>query len=176
VLRCCARRAEDDIDGFIALDVEIIACANFGVAISLNANTGRGMLNFCISDAAKLMLLTTPGFIPHLVNALLLDPEHPRNVDGSPEAVRAIVQRDFAECIQQLSLFAPGCEALKSAGIVEALDMLVDKAWTEEAKDSARGALMQLTDRHHREVTVDLDATHIMMSCKHSARLSYTRC
>jgi hypothetical protein len=27
--------------------------------------------------------------------------------------VKAVVQRDFAECIQQISLFPPGREALK---------------------------------------------------------------
>jgi hypothetical protein len=45
------------------------------------------------------------------VDGLLLDPEHARNGDpplGAPEAIKAIIQRDFAECIQQLSLFPPG--------------------------------------------------------------------
>ena len=93
----------------------------------------------------------------------MLDPKHPSR-SGADEAVKMAVQRDFAECIQQLSLFPPGCEALKAAGIVEALDALVDKAWTEEAKDSARGALMQLTDRHV-EADIDPDALHIMISC-----------
>ena len=83
------------------------------------------------------------------------------------------MQRDFAECIQQVSLFPPGCEALKAADITAVLDELVDKAWSEEAKDSARGALMQLTDRHREEVVeVDPDALHIMLSCACTAVVS----
>ena len=77
------------------------------------------------------------------VSGLLLDPEHPRKDIGEP--VKTAVQRDFAECIQQISLFPPGCEALKAdSAVVAALDALVGKAWSEEAKDCARGALMQL--------------------------------
>jgi hypothetical protein len=75
------------------------------------------------------------------------------------------VQRDFAECLQQISLFPPGCEALQATpGVVEALDTLVERARTEEAKDCARGALMQLTDRH-TQVVVNPDSGHVMMSC-----------
>ena len=141
--------------------------------LSLAANTGRGILNLCISDATKRMLLNNAGFIPHLIDGLLLDPEHARNSDppvGAPQAIRAVVQRDFAECIQQLSLFPPGCESLKAdSAVVPALDALVDKAWSEEAKDCARGALMQLTDRQRETIAVvDWDARHIMMSCEWS--------
>eukprot|EP01043_Picozoa_sp_COSAG02_P062726 COSAG02_NODE_8725_length_2462_cov_1.635633_2_plen_623_part_00 len=160
--------SQDDIDGFIAFNVEIVACAVWGGMLSLAANTGRGILNLCISDAAKQMLLNNSGFIPHLVDGLLLDAEHARNRDppvGAPQAIKAVVQRDFAECIQQLSLFPPGCDALKAAtGVVTALHALIGEAWTEEAKDCARGALMQLTGQHVG-VVVDTDALHIMVSC-----------
>ena len=81
------------------------------------------------------------------------------------------MQRDFAECVQQISLFPAGRAALTAdSAVVDVLDVLVDKAWSEEAKDCARGALMQLTDRHHEAVAeVDLDARHIMMSCECSS-------
>jgi hypothetical protein len=97
----------------------------------------------------------------------LLHPEHPRK--DTDEAIKTFVQRDFAECIQQISLFAPGCDALKAVpGVVEALDALIEQAWSEEAKDCARGALMQLTGRHPDPVGGgrDPDAGHIMISCK----------
>ena len=164
--QCRPDAAEDDIDGYITLDIELMACANFGSLIALAANTGRGMLNLCISDAAKQMLLKNQRFIPHLVDGLLLNPEHARK--DTDQSIKAVIQRDFAESIQQMSLFPPGCDALKAAvGIVDALDMLVDKAWTEAAKDSARGALRQLTDRHREVVVeVDLEAPHVMLSCK----------
>jgi hypothetical protein len=158
---------EDDIDGFIKLDSELMICANIGGMVPLSANMGQAMLHFCISDTNKQMLLNNKGFIPHLVHALLLEgsPEHARK--DTPEEIKAAVQRDFAECIQQVSLFPPGCEALRAADITEVLDQLVDKAWSEEAKDSARGALMQLTDRHREVPTVvDPDARHVMLSCE----------
>ena len=104
-------------------------------------------------------------------SGLLLDPEHPRQ--NTDEAIKTAVQRDFAECVQQISLYPAGCEALKAeSAVVEAMDALVDKAWSEEAKDCARGALMQLTDRQHETVAeVDLDALHIMMSCEFESAL-----
>jgi hypothetical protein len=107
------------------------------------------------------------------VDGLLLDPDHPRK--DTDEEIKAAVQRDFAECIQQISLFPPGCKALQAApGVVEALDALVEQAWSEEAKDCARGALMQLTDRWHPHTGGGggggVDALHIMMSCECTPR------
>jgi hypothetical protein len=158
--------AEKDIDGFIAVDAELIACLKFGNAFALAANTGRGMLKLCISDAAKQMLLNNRDFIPHLLSGLLLDPECARK--DTAEEIKAVVQRDFAECIQQISLFPPGAKALQAAAdAIETLDALVEHAWTAEAKDSARGALMQLTDRHREATTaIDPDARHVMLSCE----------
>jgi hypothetical protein len=156
---------EGDIDHIIALDTELMRCDAWGSILALATNRCRGLLSLCISDTAKQMLLSTAGFIPLLINGLLLDPEHPRK--DTDEAIKTAVQRDFAECVQQISLFPAGRAALTAdSAVVDVLDVLVDKAWSEEAKDCARGALMQLTDRHHEAVAeVDLDARHIMMSC-----------
>jgi hypothetical protein len=112
------------------------------------------------------MLLQNPGFIPHLLDGLLLDAEHPRK-DGD-EQTKSAVQRDFAECIQQISLFGPGGEALSAnPDVVSALDTLIDKGWSEEAQACARGALKQLrAEESHGRVEIDPDALHIMMSCK----------
>ena len=161
--------AEKDIDGFMALDVELMRCNAFGSIFALIKNQCRGMLNLCISDSAKPMLLESSECIPHLLDGLLLDPEHPRK--DTDEQIKSAVQRDFAECIQQLSLFGPGGEALKkNPDVVSALDMLVDKAWSEQAKICARGALKQLCPERPvgLRVEVDHDALHIMMSCKQS--------
>jgi hypothetical protein len=58
---------------------------------------------------------------------------------------RCFVAGDYAECIQQISLFRAGCEALKAhPGVVEALDELAVKGWTEEARQGASGALFEL--------------------------------
>ena len=160
---------EGDIDGLIVLDTELMRCAVWGSGFTMASNRCRGLLSLCISDAAKQMLLNNAGFVPHMIDGLMLDPEHPRK--DTDEAIKTAVQRDFAECIQQISLFPTGCDALKAdSAVVDVLDALVDKAWSEEAKDCARGALMQLTDRHHEAVAeVDLDALHIMMSCECSS-------
>ena len=97
------------------------------------------------------------------IDGLLLDPEHPRK--DTDEFTKTAVQRDFAECIQQLSLYPPGCEALKeNEHVLQALSALKDKAWSEEAKICAEGALMALIppERDHKEI----EALHIMMSCE----------
>eukprot|EP01048_Picozoa_sp_COSAG05_P018251 COSAG05_NODE_2639_length_2813_cov_1.688651_2_plen_151_part_00 len=118
-------------------------------------------------QTAKQLLLSNEGFIPHLIDGLLLNPEHPRK--DTELGIKAIVQRDFAECILQIALFPPGCEALKIAEICETLEVLVDKAWTDEAKDSARAAVAQLTGNKPGpdiNINIDIDAMHIMISCK----------
>jgi hypothetical protein len=166
---------QSDVDGFLAIDAELMRPKTYGLFFALVSNIGRGMLSLCISDFAKKMLLNNSGFIPHLVSGLLLDPDHPRK--DTPQATKAIVQRDFAECIQQLSLFPPGCEALQAApGVHEALEALIDTGWTEEAKDCARGALMQLTGQHPEVIASRHDALHIMVSCESAHTPHLTSC
>ena len=167
-----ACHTETDIDGFVALDIELLQCNFFGGIWPLASNAARGMLSFCISDTVKQMLLNHSDFIPHLLDGLLLQPEHPRQ--GSDPVVKAAVQRDFAECIQQISLFPPGCDALRAhSGMVEALDALVELAWSEEAKDCVRGALMQMAERPPEPIAGgggggdDDELLHIMVSCKY---------
>ena len=157
----CLVLPEGDIDGFIALDTELMRCAQWGTMFPLTGDRCRGLLSLCISDAAKHMLLSNAGFIPHLIDGLLLDHEHPRK--DTDEAVKTIVQRDFAECVQQISLFPPGCEALKeNEAVIQALMTLTDKAWSDEAKLCAAGALMALIPPDQ----LDIEALHIMMSCE----------
>jgi hypothetical protein len=154
--------AERDIDGFIALDTELMRCETWSAFFVMAGNRCRGLLSLCVSDVAKQMLLNNAGFIPHLIDGLMLDPEHPRkDTDG---AIKTAVQRDFAECLQQIALFPAGCEALKAnETVMQALLTLKDKAWSEEAKICAEGALMALIPPEHHE---DIEALHIMMSCE----------
>jgi hypothetical protein len=44
----------------------------------MTAAHGQSILNLCVSDLNKEMLLQAKGFISLLVDSLLLDPEHPR--------------------------------------------------------------------------------------------------
>ena len=92
----------------------------------------------------------------------MLDPEHLRQ--DQDEDVKGAIQRDAAECLMQLALFGPARDMLQQdATLLDTLRMLVDKAWTEEAKQYAEGALMAL-DPHEHEHEIDVDALHVMMS------------
>lgn len=79
---------------------------------------GKAILSLCISDLNKELLLGVAGFIPLLVDSLLLDPDHPRmeNVtfQGKTdwEAAKGPVQRvsgsylyDSCPVVQQLLAF-----------------------------------------------------------------------
>ena len=60
------RWTQEDIDGFVALDSELVRGEAVGVHFDLLSSRCRGLLSLCISDAAKTMLLNCRGFIPHL--------------------------------------------------------------------------------------------------------------
>jgi hypothetical protein len=144
--------SKSDIDGYLWTEREMMRCETFGKLYQLTAHRCRGLLHCCISDTSKQLFLHHSGFIPHLLDGLMLADTHPRHTDAAghdtPMSIKTAVQRDFAECIQQVSLFPPGCEALKAdPAVIAGLEVLVERAWSEEAKDCARGALMQLTDR-----------------------------
>eukprot|EP01048_Picozoa_sp_COSAG05_P021586 COSAG05_NODE_4022_length_1713_cov_2.089219_2_plen_126_part_01 len=101
----------------------------------MGPNQARGLLKLCISDSNKKMLIKSPGFVEHMIASLMLDPNHKRQ--DTSQTTKKRVQRDYAECIQQISLFPAGCEVLKDPAVVEALDALVDKGWSDEAKQCA---------------------------------------
>ena len=54
-------------------------------------------LELCVSDANKPLLLDSPDFIPYLVDALLLDADHPRA--GMKPELKAWCQEHHAECV-----------------------------------------------------------------------------
>ena len=164
---------QDDVDGFIGLDTELMACNSWGIIVAMGPNQARGLLKLCISDRSKRMLIKSEGLVPHMIASLMLDPSHkrldPKQNKNTSQATKERVQRDYAECIQQISLFPPGCEVLKAnPAVVEALDALVDKAWTEEAKQCAHAVLMQLCPERikHSEQQSGGNGTggHVMIS------------
>jgi hypothetical protein len=158
-LRLCL--AERDIDEFIAVDTEFMRCEVWGFIMVMANNRCRGLLSLCISDVTKQMLLNNDGFLPHLIDGLMLDPEHPRK--DTDAAIKTAVQRDFSECIQQIALLPAGCEALKAnEAVMQALVTLKEKAWSKEAQACAEGALTALIPPEHH----DIEALHIMLSCK----------
>ena len=118
-----------------------------------------------------------------MIAGLLMDPDCARA--GTAPTVKTRLQRDFAECIYQISLYPRGCEVLKAwanAAVVEALDRLVaGGSYSDEAKDCARGALMQLTDRLPPATAEEFRAEladsqpHIMMSYQWDAQVVVKR-
>lgn len=64
------------------------------------------MLSLCVSDANKQLLLTNQNFLPHLVSGLLFDATTaPVLLRADFEPIKASVQRDYAECLQQVRIF-----------------------------------------------------------------------
>ena len=75
--------------------------------------------------------------------------------------------QDFAEAIEQLAVYPPGREALlQDPSVMDALQEVADKGWTDEAREFAAGALTALADHQpDAERTVNADQRHVMMSC-----------
>ena len=69
---------QDEVDGFIDLDTELMACNYWGANIPMGPNQARGLLMLCISDSNKEMLIESPGFVEHMIASLMLDPNHKR--------------------------------------------------------------------------------------------------
>ncbi len=54
-------------------------------------------LELCISDKNKPLLVAETRFVPYLVDALLIDPEHPRA--GDKKEQKCWCQTHHAECL-----------------------------------------------------------------------------
>ena len=118
------------------------------------------------------MLVHNDGLIPTLLDALFLDPEHPRK--DMDETLRAGVQCDGAECFLQLALFEPGKQLLEQRPeALDALRALVDgPALTEEARLSASAALAAVEGLAPGAAPAPGDEKHVMMSCASSSQPS----
>ena len=143
---------QEEINGFIDWDTQVMACNSWGGIVSPGYNQGRPLLQLCISDRNKEMLIGCPGFIPHVLSSLMLDPGHARQ--GTPQAIKEQVQGHYAECLQQISLFPAGRQALKAnSAVVQTLDVLAVKGWTDAAKQSASATLFETSpERMNRKV------------------------
>ena len=74
----------------------------FASIFGMRADHGHPILALCVSDINKQLLLNSEGFIPILVDSLLLDPEHPRR-DDSPGAGRKTDFDAVAPPVQRVS-------------------------------------------------------------------------
>jgi hypothetical protein len=107
-----------------------------------------------------------------LIDGLLLDPNHPRKSCAAGtdwEAVKAPVQNDFAAAMLQVAVSPAGRSALREAGraVLDAVQEVADKGWSEEARRSARGTLAALADEIGTEEAMMSSTSaveHIMLS------------
>ena len=146
-------------------------------------------LELCVSDKNKPLVLANPDFIPvrsfpyflsvvcpsfppshfrssfgqYLVDALLLDPDHPR-VGMTPE-LKAWCQEHHAECLAQLAVFEPAREALRQdPSVISAMESVAEVGLSAVARQFAQAALLALNDKEmHVNVHVD-DQRHVMLS------------
>ena len=102
------------------------------------------VLELCVSDENKPLLLANSDFIPYLINGLFIDPAHPR-ADLKDE-IKLWNQTMHAECLAQMALSPPGREALlQDAAVCDALRVVSEQGMGEEARDFAKAALMALS-------------------------------
>jgi hypothetical protein len=119
-------------------------------------------LELCISDSNKPLLLAHRDFLPYLVDALLLDPDHPR-ADMKPE-LKSWCQQHHAECLAQLAVYAPARDTLRAdPSVIPALEAVAEGGLTAEARQFAEAALLALSEK---ELHIDAEGQkHVMLSC-----------
>ena len=119
-------------------------------------------LELCISDANKPLLLAHRDFLPYVVDALLLEPDHPR-ADMKPE-LKSWCQQHHAECLAQLAVFAPARETVRAdPSVIPALEAVAEGGLTAEARQFAEAALLALSEK---ELHIDAEGQkHVMLSC-----------
>ena len=94
------------------------------------------VLELTISDARKPLLLANPGYVPYLVDSLLLDPKHPRA--GLADEEKIWLQSMHTECLAQLALFPPGkARLLEDSSVISALEAVAVRGLSQEAQESA---------------------------------------
>ena len=85
-------------------------------------------------------------FVPYLVDALLLDPEHPRA--GMKEELKAWCQQHHCEALAQLAVHDGSREALlRDGSVVPALEAVMKDGLSEEARELAAAAVSALSER-----------------------------
>ena len=137
-------------------------------------------LNLCVSDKAKQLLIDSPLVRPHLILGLFLDPEeHPMGNNAkapTPEATQEVWQRNCTEALEQLALFEPGKIALaQDAQVMEALHTVAERGMSKEARGSAKGALLALSDEQPDRPDEGADRQHVMLSYQWNAQAMIVR-
>jgi hypothetical protein len=114
-----------------------------------------------ISDAWKPLLIANKNFIPYCVDALLLDPEHPRA--GMKAELKAWCQQHHVEALAQLAVHDASREALlRDGSVVPALHVVAETGLSEAARELAAAALTALSDKKLEVATGG--RKHVMLS------------
>ena len=120
-------------------------------------------VELCVSDSNKPLLLANRDFLPYVVDALLLDADHPRA--GMKPELKSWCQQHHAECLAQLAMFAPARETLRAnPSVIAGLEAVAEGGLTAEARQFAEAALLALSDK---ELHVAAEGQkHVMLSCE----------
>ena len=117
----------------------------------------------CVSDAHKPLLIANAEFISYLVDALLLDPDHPRA--DMNEELKVWCQQHHCEALAQLAMHDASRDALlRDGSVVPALQSVVESGMSEGARELAAAALTALSDKKLELVTEG--QKHVMLSCE----------
>jgi hypothetical protein len=118
-------------------------------------------LELSISDRNKPLLLANKEFIPYLVDALLLDSDHPRA--GMEEDLKIWCQDHHVECLAQLAVYEPAREVLlQDPTVLPALRAVAEAGLSAEARELAGAALLALSDKKLEMVMEG--QKHVMLS------------
>jgi hypothetical protein len=111
----------------------------------------------------KPLLIANELFIPYLVDALLLDPQHPRA--GMKEELKVWCQQHHCEALAQLAVHDGSREALlRDGSVLPALEAVAKDGLSEQARETAAAALTALSGK--KLVMVTDGQKHVMLSCE----------
>ncbi len=151
------------VDGLIRRWSNIIKAESNGAETKPTPDTIQAV-ELCVSDTNKPLVLANPEFITYLVDALLLQPDHPRA--GLKLELRSWCQAMHTECLAQLAVFPEGKKALlQEPSVSEALKVVADVGLSQDARQHAQSALIALSDTELQAVSEGFPK-HVMLSCK----------
>ena len=111
-------------------------------------------------------------FLPYLVDALLLDPDHPRA--GMKEELKIWCQEHHCEALLQLAVHEESREALlRDQSVAPALDAVAQTGMSQQAREQAAAALVALSDK---TVVMSTEGQkHVMLSYQWDAQVTIKR-
>ena len=114
-----------------------------------------------VSDVNKPLLIANARYLPYLLDALLLDPDHPRA--GMKEGQKSWCQEHHCEALAQLAVHDASREALlRDGSVVPALQAVAETGLSERARELATAALTALSDKKLKMVAEG--QKHVMLS------------